>query len=85
MQFGRSIQFESRPDDGRLVENTTRVNRAHPAFERATASRSVGYHLALTVALALARLAATPAEERVILTRFLAEWGSVARRAGGGR
>lgn len=77
-QYGLSIQFESRPDDaelGRLVDSTIWVNEAHPAFVRASASRSVAYHLALTVALALAPLAVAPAEEHLFVTRFLAEWG----------
>lgn len=77
--YGLTIQFESRPDDdelGRLVENTVWVNVAHPAFRRATSSRSSGYHLALTVALALAPLAVAPQEEHFFVTRFLAEWGN---------
>ena len=79
-QYGLSLQFEARPDDdelGRLVDSTIWVNDAHPAFARATRSRSVGYHLALTVALALAPLAVTPADEHRFVTRFLAEWGNV--------
>jgi hypothetical protein len=83
-RYGLSLQFERRPDDGepgRLVESTIWVNEAHPAFERAQLSRSLGYHIALTVALALAPLAAAPAAEHQFLTRFLAEWGS----AGGAR
>jgi hypothetical protein len=73
-----TIQFEPRPDDeelGRLVENTVWVNDAHPAFRRAESSRSLGYHLALTVALALAPLTVAAAEEHFFITRFLAEWG----------
>jgi hypothetical protein len=79
-QYGLTIQFERLPDDrelGRLVENTIWVNDAHPAFERAQAARSLGYHLALTVALALAPLAVAPAEEHLFVTRFMAEWGIV--------
>jgi hypothetical protein len=77
--YGLSIQFESRADDdelGRLVENTVWVNDAHPAFRRAVSSRSLGYHLALTVALALAPLAVASREEHFFVTRFLAEWGN---------
>ena len=54
------VQFESRPDDhelGRLVDSTIWINDAHPPYTRAAASRSSGYHTALTVALALAPLA----------------------------
>jgi hypothetical protein len=79
-QYGLSIQFESRPDDdepGRLVDSTIWVNQSHPAFVRATSSRSLGYHLALTVALTLAPLAVAPAQEHGFVTRFLAEWGQV--------
>ena len=53
--YGLDIQFDDRPDDldlGRLVESTVWVNRAHPAYRRALASRAVGYHIALTVAMA---------------------------------
>jgi hypothetical protein len=77
-RYGLSLQFERRSDDdepGRLVENTIWINEAHPAFQRAQASRSLGYHIALTVALALAPLAVAAAEEHAFITRFLAEWG----------
>ncbi len=87
-RYGLTLQFEDRPDDdepGRLVDNTIWVNQRHPAFERASSSRSLGYHMALTVALALAPLAVTPSEEHLFVTRFLAEWGQAhaprARRA----
>ncbi|MGH7355802.1 MAG: ATP-binding protein, partial [Candidatus Rokuibacteriota bacterium] len=56
-RYGLGIQFDTRPDDpeiGRLVESTVWVNEAHPAYRRAVASRSEGYHIALAVALALA-------------------------------
>ncbi len=79
-RYGLSLQFESRPDDaelGRLVDSTIWVNRAHPAFTRASGSRALGYHLAMTVALTLAPLAVVPAEEHGFVTRFLAEWGHV--------
>ena len=72
------VQFESRPDDaelGRLVDSTIWINDAHPAYARAAASRSSGYHVALTVALALAPLAVDPTEEHGFITRFLAQWG----------
>jgi hypothetical protein len=34
------------------MESTVWVNRAHPAYRRGLASRSVGYHIALAVAMA---------------------------------
>jgi hypothetical protein len=80
-RYGLTLRFERRPDDqelGRLVENTIWVNEAHPAYERAHASRSMGYHIALTVALALAPLAVAASEEHLFVTRFLSEWGTVA-------
>jgi hypothetical protein len=78
-RYGLSLQFERRADEdepGRLVENTIWINEAHPAFQRAQASRSLGYHIALTVALALAPLTVGPAEEHRFITRFLSEWGA---------
>lgn len=77
-RYGLHVQFESRPDDqelGRLVDSTIWINDAHPAYLRAAASRSTGYHLALTVALALAPLAVDPSEEHGFVTQFLAHWG----------
>jgi hypothetical protein len=77
-RYGLLVQFESRPDDaelGRLVDSTIWINEAHPAYIRATASRSSGYHNALTVALALAPLAVGPAGEHAFITQFLAHWG----------
>jgi hypothetical protein len=77
-RYALSIRFESHegdPDLGHLVESTVVVNDAHPAFRRAVASRSEGYHIALAVALALARLAVPPAEEHDFVTSFLVRWG----------
>ena len=91
-RYGLLVQFESRPDDlemARLVDSTIWINDAHPAYLRALASRSVGYHTALAVALALASLAVEPADEHAFITQFLAHWGGagsssrrVARRRG---
>jgi hypothetical protein len=78
IRLGLAVQFEDRPGDtelGRLVESTIFVNRAHPAYQRAMASRSEGYHIALSVALALAPLAVEPANEHGFVTAFLARWG----------
>ncbi len=76
--YGLRVEFDSRPDDpelGRLVESTVMVNVAHPAYRRAEASRSDGYHVALTVAMALAPLAVEPAQAHAFVTAFLREWG----------
>jgi hypothetical protein len=73
------VQFESRPADselGRLVDSTIWINDAHPAYTRAVASRSLGYHTALAVALALAPLAVEARDEHTFITQFLAHWGS---------
>jgi hypothetical protein len=89
-RYGLLVQFESRPDDselGRLVDSTIWINDAHPAYTRATASRSVGYHVALSVALALAPLAVEAASEHAFITQSLSHWGggSASRRRAGGR
>jgi hypothetical protein len=81
-RYGLLVQFESRPGDtelGRLVDSTIWINEAHPAFVRAAASRSAGYHTALTVALALAPLAVAASEEHAFVTQFLAHWGGAGR------
>jgi hypothetical protein len=78
LKLGLAVQFEDRPGDaelGRLVESTVFINRAHPAYQRAAASRSEGYHIALSVALALAPLAVEPAGEHAFVTAFLSRWG----------
>jgi hypothetical protein len=77
-RYALTVQFESRPDDtelGRLVDSTIWINEAHPAYLRAAASRSTGYHTALTVALALAPLAVGASDEHAFLTQFLTHWG----------
>ena len=77
-RLGLAVQFEERrgdPELGRLVESTIFVNRAHPAYARAAASRSEGYHIALSVALALAPLAVEPSGEHAFVTAFLSRWG----------
>lgn len=76
---GLRIQFESRPNDeqlGRLVESTVWVNTAHPAYTRAIAGRADAYHVALTVAMALAPLAVEPADAHGFVTTFLTRWGT---------
>ena len=78
IKLGLAVQFEDRPGDlepGRLVESTVFINRAHPAYQRAAASRSEGYHIALSVALALAPLAVEPTGEHAFVTAFLSRWG----------
>jgi hypothetical protein len=73
-RYGLTIRFESHegdPDLGRLVESTVVINGGHPAYRLAVASRSEGYHIALAVAFALARLAVPPAEEHEFVTAFL--------------
>ena len=88
MRYGLGIQFEDRSDDselGRLVESTVWINQAHPAYQRALASRSVGYHISLTVALALAPLAVAPDQEHIFLTKFLAHWGHAIEQTQGRR
>ena len=87
IRLGLSIRYESRPDDddlGRLVESIVWVNDAHPAYRRAVASRAEGYHLALTVAMALASVAIEPPQQHAFVTTFLKRWGdavSPSRRA----
>ncbi|MGH7794453.1 MAG: ATP-binding protein [Candidatus Binatia bacterium] len=76
--YGLDIQFDDRPDElmlGRLIESTVWVNRAHPAYRRALASRSLGYHIALTVALSLAPLAVEAAQHSQFVLAFLSRWG----------
>ena len=84
LKLGLTVQFEERPGDpelGRLVESTVLINRAHPAYQRAAASRSEGYHVALSVALALAPLAVEAAAEHAFVTTFLSRWGEAVSSA----
>jgi hypothetical protein len=74
------LRFEARPDDpelGRLLDSTIWINEAQPAYVRAVESRSIGYHIALAVALALAPLTVGPTGEHAFVTQFLAQWGSL--------
>jgi len=76
--YGLDIQFEDQPEAlelAHLMESTVWVNRAHPAYRRALASRSVGYHIALAVAMALAPLAVESTSEHAFVTAFLFRWG----------
>ena len=93
-RYGLLMQLESRagdPELGRLVDHTIWINDVHPAYLRAVASRSLGYHTALAVALALAPLAVERHDEHAFVTQFLAQWGAAQtpkrapRRGGGGR
>jgi hypothetical protein len=76
--YGLDIQFEDRPGEasfGRLQESTVWVNSAHPAYRRAMVSRAIGYHIALTVAMALAPLAVEPSQQSNFLATFMTRWG----------
>ncbi len=82
-RYGLSLQFESRPRDpelGRLVESTVWINDAHPAYLRAAASRSEGYHIALAAAMALASVAVDPPHQRAFLAAFFTRWGESLER-----
>jgi hypothetical protein len=77
-RYGLEIRFADRPDDpelGRLVESTVWVNEAHAAWRRALRARAEGYHIALTVAMALAPLTVEPAHAHAFITTFLERWG----------
>jgi hypothetical protein len=82
-RYGLAIDFEEWAESaelGRLVESTVIVNTAHPAYRRAVASRSEGYHTALSVGLALAAVAVEPSRAQAFLTAFLARWGEALGR-----
>lgn len=84
-RYALTIQYESREGEhevARLVESTVWVNDAHPAYLRATASRSEGYHLAFCVAMALAPLAVEPFEERAFVGAFMEKWGEALETKG---
>ena len=51
------------------------INTAHPAYVRALATRAMGYHVALSVAMALAPVAVEAGDQHTFLTNFLAKWG----------
>ena len=83
VRYGLTIRFEKRAGDvalGRLVESTVWVNEAHPAYLRAVASRSEGYHVALAAAMALASVAVDPASQHAFVTAFFTRWGKALRR-----
>jgi hypothetical protein len=82
-KFRLQIQFEQRPDDpelSRLEQSTVWINESHPAYRRADQSRSSGYHIALSTAMALACLAVGPTEEHDFVTAFLVRWGKAVER-----
>lgn len=82
VKLSLEIRFETRAEEdatlGRLIDSTVWVNDAHPAYRRAVASRSEGYHIALTVALAVAPLAAESTRIDDFVSAFLAYWGEAA-------
>lgn len=78
-RYALSIEFEERPDSSelaRLVEATVWINESHPAYRRASGSRAAAYHVALSAAMALAPLAAEPADHHDFVTAFLTRWGN---------
>jgi hypothetical protein len=82
-RYGLGIDFEEvgrAAEMSRLIESTLWINTAHPAYRRAAASRSEGYHVAVAAALALARLAVEPPDEHEFVSAFLARWGEPVER-----
>jgi hypothetical protein len=82
-RYALGIEFEERPGSaelGRLVESTVLVNTAHAAYRRAVASRSEGYHAALTVGMALAAVAVEAERRQAFLSTFLERWGGALDR-----
>jgi hypothetical protein len=82
-RFAISIAYEARVDDpelARLGDRVVLVNNAHPAFRRAAELKSDRYHLALSVAFALASETVEEAQYRPFINDFLKRWG-VARPA----
>jgi hypothetical protein len=82
-RYALGIHFEEQAESSelaRLVEAKVLVNTAHPAWRRAVASRSEGYHIALSVAMALAPLAADTRGMHAFVTAFLARWGEALGR-----
>ena len=65
---------ETRVDLLHLLED---LRDAYPGCTEETilASRSIGYHIALAVAMALAPLAVESANEHAFVTAFLFRWG----------
>jgi hypothetical protein len=55
------------------------INTDHAAYQRAEATRSTGYHIAVAVALALAPLATGGVGVQQFVTAFLAQWGESVR------
>jgi len=76
--FGLDIQFDDGSEDdelARVVDSTVWINRSHPAYQRALVSRSLGYHIALSVAMALAPLSVKPVNELEFVRVFMSRWG----------
>jgi len=72
------IQFDDGSEDdelARVVDSTVWINRSHPAYQRALVSRSLGYHIALSVAMALAPLSVKPVNELEFVRVFMSRWG----------
>jgi hypothetical protein len=87
-RYGLHVDFEYRPGDlepARLVESTIRINEAHPAYKRAVVSRSLGYHVGVSVAFALAPLATDASREHQFITSFLVRWGEAVNGSRAGR
>lgn len=87
-RYGLAIQYQTRPEDpeiARLIDTVVWINDSHPAYRRAVASRSEGYHLALSVAMALAPLAAESSGQLEFITTFLSRWGEAVEKPKGKR
>src|SRR5438046_2666101 len=68
---------------GRLVESTVWVNGSHPGYRRAVTTHAEPYHVALTVGLTLAPLAAERGTIDEFVTAYLPCWGETSGRTNG--
>jgi len=59
------------------------VNEAHPAYRRAVASRSEGYHVRARGGAGASRSSRRSGQEHAFITAFLARWGAAIERRGG--
>ena len=67
------------------IESTVWVNEAHPEALRAVRAGADGYHIALTVAMAVAPLATKPARAHATITTFLERWDREDKNGSRGR
>ena len=74
--FEEFSELSAVPTLGTLIDDTIRVNTAHPAWKKASEERLEEYHVVFTVACVLSQFLEAHHSPHEFISKFLASWGA---------